>query len=226
MQKEKCSTMFVFLNVVFTAALLISNILATKQVEITSWLHTTGGHIIFPITYILSDVFSEVYGYKASRRVSWMSFGMNLFMVIAFQIALLLPYPVWWHNQEAAAAVLGSTPRILCASLAAFQFGDWLNDIVFQKLRVRHGEKCFWIRAITSSVVGETIDSSIFFTVAFIGAMPLSALPTMVLMGVITKVFYEIFLLPLTLFIVKRLRAYEGEDVYQPAKSLGIFGGR
>jgi uncharacterized integral membrane protein (TIGR00697 family) len=226
MQKEKYSNMFVFLNVLFTAALLISNILATKQVEITSWLHTTGGHIIFPITYILSDVFSEVYGYKASRRVSWMSFGMNLFMVIAFQVAILLPYPVWWTNQEATAAVLGSTPRILIASLAAFQFGDWLNDIVFQKLRGKHGKKHFWLRAITSSIIGEAIDSSIFFTVAFFGAMPLAALPTMVLMGVITKVVYEIFLLPLTLFIVRKLRDYEGEDVYRPAKSLGIFGGR
>jgi uncharacterized integral membrane protein (TIGR00697 family) len=155
-----------------------------------------------------------------------MSFGMNLFMVIAFQVAILLPYPVWWTNQEATAAVLGSTPRILIASLAAFQFGDWHNDIVFQKLRGKHGKKRFWLRAITSSIIGEAIDSSIFFTVAFFGAMPLAALPTMVLMGVITKVVYEIFLLPLTLFIVRKLRSYEGEDVYQPAKSLGIFGGR
>jgi uncharacterized PurR-regulated membrane protein YhhQ (DUF165 family) len=110
--------------------------------------------------------------------------------------------------------------------MAAFQIGDWFNDIIFQKLRARHGEKDFWIRAITSSVVGEAIDSSIFFSVAFIGTMPLSALPTMVLLGVITKVFYEIFLLPLTLLIVRNLRAYEGGDIYQPAKSMGIFGGR
>jgi uncharacterized integral membrane protein (TIGR00697 family) len=227
MNKEKHSNVFVFLTVLFTAALLISNILATKQVEITSWLHTTGGFVIFPITYILSDVFSEVYGYKASRRLSWMSFGINLFMVIAFEIAILLPYPAWWENQEALEAILGSTPRILFASLAAFQFGNWLNDIIFQKMRMRQGEKKgFWFRAILSSIVGEVIDSSIFFVIAFIGLMPMAALPTMVLMGVIIKVFYEIVLLPVTLFIVKKLRAYEGEDVYRPAKSLGIFGGR
>jgi uncharacterized integral membrane protein (TIGR00697 family) len=155
-----------------------------------------------------------------------MSFGMNVFMVIAFQIAIVLPYPEWWHNQEAMAAVLGSTPRILIASMAAFQIGDWFNDIIFQKLRIRHGEKSFWIRAIASSAAGEAIDSSIFFSVAFIGTMPISALPTMVLLGVITKVFYEVFLLPLTLFIVRKLRVYEGGAVYQPARGLGIFGGK
>jgi uncharacterized integral membrane protein (TIGR00697 family) len=224
MKKERHSSVFVFLNVLFTSALLISNILATKQIELASWLHATGGYIIFPITYILSDIFSEVYGYKASRRMSWVSFGMNLFMVTAFQVAILLPYPVWWNNQDAMAVVLGSTPRILIASMAAFQIGDWFNDIVFQKLRVEHGEKGFWFRAVTSSIVGETIDSSIFFSIAFIGKMPLSALPTTVLTGVISKVFYEIFLMPFTLFIVRKLQDYEGADIYQQVKSFGIFG--
>jgi uncharacterized integral membrane protein (TIGR00697 family) len=222
----KHSNVFVFLSVFFTAALLVSNILAAKQVEMTSWLRATGGITVFPITYILSDIFSEVYGYRASRRISWISFSMNLFMVLAFEIAIKLPYPAWWENQVPFEAILGSSPRIFIASVGAFQIGNWLNDIIFQKLRGTYGEKRFWLRAISSSVIGEGVDSAIFFLIAFIGLMPLSALPVMVFTGILTKVTYEIILLPVTMFIVKKIRGYEGESVYQPAKGLGIFGGR
>jgi uncharacterized integral membrane protein (TIGR00697 family) len=224
MDKARHSAVFVFMTALFVAAILVSNILATKQVIFFSWINTNAGYIVFPITYILSDVFSEVYGYRVSRRVSWLSFSMNLFMVITFQIALILPYPSWWHNQEATAAVLGSTPRILVASLAAFQFGNWFNDILFQKLRAKQGEKRFWFRALSSSVLGEAVDSTLFFTVAFIGSVPLITIPNMVLLGVVTKVLYEIVLLPITMLIVKAIRAYEGKEVYVQAERLGIFG--
>jgi uncharacterized integral membrane protein (TIGR00697 family) len=226
MKKEKHSSVFVLLNVVFTATLLISNILATKQVELAPWLHSNGGMVTFPITYILSDIFSEVYGYKASRRITWMAFLISVYMVFAAHVAIYLPFPVWWENQRAFMEILGNTPRIVIASLMAFQIGDWLNDIIFQQLRGKHGKRRFWLRAIISSIIGESIDSSIFFAVAFFGTIPMTTLPTMVLMGVITKVLYEIFLLPLTLFIVRKLRSYEGEDVYQPTTGIGIFGGR
>jgi uncharacterized integral membrane protein (TIGR00697 family) len=226
MGKEKHSNVFVFLNVVFTATLLISNVLATKQIELASWLHSNGGMVTFPITYILSDVFSEVYGYKASRRITWMAFSISIYMVLASQIAIYLPFPSWWEDQTAFMAILGNTPRIVIASLAAFQIGDWANDIIFQKLRKDYREKGFGFRALLSSVVGVAIDSAIFFFVAFVGKMPIAALPTTVLMGVLSKVLYEIIMLPVTIFIIKKLYDYEGEDVYQPAKSLGIFGGR
>jgi uncharacterized integral membrane protein (TIGR00697 family) len=226
MEKEKHSNIFVVLNVIFTATLLISNILATKQIELASWLHSNGGMVTFPITYILSDVFSEVYGYKASRRITWMAFSISVYMVVASQAAIRLPYPGWWENQDAFAVILGNTPRIVIASLLAFQLGDWVNDVIFQKLRKDHREKGFCFRAIVSSVAGVAIDSAIFFVIAFIGQMPISALPTTVLMGVLSKILYEITLLPVTVLIIKKLRNYEGEDVYRLAKSLGIFGGR
>jgi uncharacterized integral membrane protein (TIGR00697 family) len=226
MEKEKHSTIFVVLNVVFAATLLIANLLATKQIELASWLHSNGGMVTFPITYILSDVFSEVYGYKASRRITWMAFSISVYMVLASQAAIYLPYPVWWEHQDAFAVILGNTPRIVLASLVAFQLGDWVNDIIFQKLRRDHKEKGFGFRAIASSIAGVAVDSTVFFVIAFIGQMPIAALPTTVVMGVLSKILYEIVLLPVTIFIIKKLQRYEGEDVYQPAKSLGIFGGR
>jgi uncharacterized integral membrane protein (TIGR00697 family) len=226
MEKEKHSNIFVLLNVIFTATLLISNVLATKQTEVAPWLHSNGGMVTFPITYILSDVFSEVYGYKASRRITWMAFSISVYMVLASQAAILLPYPIWWEGQGAFAEVLGNTPRIVIASLFAFQLGDWGNDVIFQKLRRDCKEKGFGFRAILSSVAGTAIDSAIFFVIAFIGQMPVTALPTTVLMGVVSKILYEIALLPATVFIIKKLQNHEGSNVYRPAKSLGIFGGR
>jgi uncharacterized integral membrane protein (TIGR00697 family) len=182
--------------------------------------------VTFPITYILSDVFSEVYGYKASRRITWMAFAISVYMVLASQVAIRLPYPVWWEDQRAFATVLGNAPRIVIASLLAFQLGDWGNDVIFQKLRRDYKGKGFGFRAILSSIVGVAIDSALFFVIAFIGQMPIVALPTTVLMGVLSKILYEIALLPVTVSIIKKLQSYEGEDAYQPAKSLGIFGGR
>jgi uncharacterized integral membrane protein (TIGR00697 family) len=226
MGKEKHSNIFVLLNVVFTATLLISNVLATKQTELAPWLHSNGGMVTFPVTYILSDVFSEVYGYKASRRVTWMAFAISVYMALASQAAIRLPYPAWWGDQGAFAAVLGNTPRIVIASLLAFQLGDWGNDVIFQKLRRDYKGRGFGFRAIISSVIGVAIDSAIFFVIAFAGRMPVTALPATVLTGVLSKILYEIALLPVTVFIIKKLQNYEGEDAYRPAKSLGIFGGR
>jgi uncharacterized integral membrane protein (TIGR00697 family) len=224
MKKEKYSSIFIFLNIFFVSALLIAEILATKQVEFFRVINTNAGYIVFPITYILSDVVSEVYGYRASRRLSWLAFGVNIFMVVAFQIGILLPHPEWWTGQSATEMVLGSTYRVTFASLAAFQFGNWFNDIFFQALREKQGEHAFWIRALASSVLGEAIDSSLFFIVAFLGSVPLYTIPNMVIMGVLTKVFYEVAFMPITLRIIKAVRTYEEGDVYQPTKRLGLFG--
>jgi uncharacterized integral membrane protein (TIGR00697 family) len=224
MDRKRHSSVFLILSVLFISALLVAEILATKQVEFFRAVNTNAGYIVFPITYILSDVVSEVYGYRASRRLSWLAFAVNLFMVCSFQIAILLPCPEWWTGQSSFASVLGSTPRILLASLAAFQFGNWFNDILFLKLKSRHGERSFWIRALASSVIGEAVDSALFFTIAFFGSVPLYTIPNMVIMGVVTKVLYEVILMPVTLRIIRAVRSYEGEGVYQPAKGLGIFG--
>lgn len=165
---------------------------------------------IFPITYILSDVFSEVYGYKWSRITCYLGFAMNVIMVCYFTLTIYWKAPSYWTNQNAFEIVLGSTPRVLIASLSAFVFGDWVNDIVFKKMKEKHeGVEGFGIRAILSSLLGEMIDSLIFIPIAFIGEMPLMTLIVMMITQVALKTGYEIVILPITIKIVKVINEFE-----------------
>jgi uncharacterized integral membrane protein (TIGR00697 family) len=219
---KKISWIFFVLGVAMVTALNVSNILAVKQIEI-GFLHITAGQLVFPIVYVISDIVSEVYGYRASRRLSWMSFAMNLFMVIFFKIAIISPFPQWWGFQDSFSAILGNTPRVLLASFLAMQFGNWLNDIVFQKMKNRCGDKRFSERAIVSSVVGEFFDSAIFFSVALIGNLPLIQLPSFVLGGVGFKIAYELLVLPVTKRIVTKIKKMD-PDAYEAPVSYSIFG--
>jgi uncharacterized integral membrane protein (TIGR00697 family) len=208
MKKNIYSGLYVLLSVIYVTALNTANIVAVKQVQIGT-LMLTAGQLVFPVIYILSDIFSEAYGYKASRQVAWIAFGMNIFMVLVFNLTIALPYPVWWTNNSAFALILGSVPRIVTASLVAFQAGDWLNDIVFQKMKGKHGERLFWLRAIVSSILGEAVDSGLFFAIALIGAMPISALPIFIVSGVAVKCCYELIILPFTSLIVTIVKKHE-----------------
>jgi uncharacterized integral membrane protein (TIGR00697 family) len=208
MKKNVYSGLYVLLSIIYVTALNTANIVAVKQVQIGT-LMLTAGQLVFPIMYILSDIFSEVYGYKESRRVAWIAFGMNIFMVLVFNLTIVLPYPSWWENNGAFTLVLGSIPRILAASLIAFQAGDWLNDIVFQKMKGRHGDRLFWLRAIVSSILGEAIDSGLFFLIALIGTMPILALPVFVLSGIVVKCCYELLVLPITSRLIVIIKRYE-----------------
>lgn len=173
----------------------------------------TAAVFIFPITYILSDLFSEVYGYKWSRITCYLAFAMNLMMVIFFEIAIHTDAPSYWMNQEAFQTVLGSAPRTLVASLAAFVFGDWVNDNVFREMKKSHeGIDGFGARAILSSLLGEAGDSLIFIPIAFIGTMPVETMLTMALTQICLKVGYEIIILPVTTFVTKKVLAYENGE--------------
>jgi uncharacterized integral membrane protein (TIGR00697 family) len=196
------------LSIIYVTALNTANIVAVKQVQIGVFL-LTAGQLVFPVLYILSDIFSEVYGYKASRWVAWAAFGMNIVMVMIFNLTILLPHPLWWENNGAFALILGSVPRILAASLVAFQAGDWLNDIIFQTMKGKHGDRLFWLRAIVSSILGEIIDSGLFFVIALIRTMPISALPIFVLSGVTVKCCYELVVLPLTSLLIVVIKKHE-----------------
>lgn len=210
MKKSDTSVLQTVLTVLFTSALLISNVITAKQVQFPFGITMTAAVFIFPITYILSDLFSEVYGYKWSRTTCYLAFAMNLMMVLFFEIAIHTDAPSYWVNQEAFQTVLGSAPRTLIASLMAFLFGDWANDIVFQEMKKSHkGMDGFGARAILSSLVGEAGDSLIFIPIAFIGTMPVKTMVTMALTQICLKVGYEIVILPVTTFVTKKVLAYE-----------------
>lgn len=209
--KKNISNLQLTLTTLFVVSLLISNVITAKQVLLPFGITMTGAVFIFPITYILSDLFSEVYGYKWSRRTCYLAFAMNLFMVLVFTAVIKTPAPDYWQNQEAFATVLGSTPRILFASLFAFLVGDLVNDKVFKKFKDKHpnDHKGFSFRAILSSFCGELADSMIFLPIAFIGQMPLATLGVMAITQVTIKIAYEIIILPVTRLIVKKVSAYE-----------------
>jgi uncharacterized integral membrane protein (TIGR00697 family) len=208
MKKDIYSGLYVLLSIFYVTALNIANIVAVKQVQFGT-LMVTAGQLVFPIVYILSDIFSEVYGYRESRRVAWIAFAMNIFMALVFNLTIVLPHPSWWENNEEFALILGSVPRIVVASLVAFQVGDWLNDIIFQKMKGRHGDRLFWLRAIVSSIFGEAVDSCLFFAIALIGTMPISALPIFVVSGVSIKCFYELLVLPFTSWLIVVIKRKE-----------------
>ena len=209
--KRSVSELQLYLTLLFVVSLLISNIITAKQVLLPFGIVMTGAVFVFPITYILSDLFSEVDGYRWSRITCYLGFAANLFMVLIFSAVIATPAPDYWLNQEAFQTVLGNTPRVLVASLLAFVLGDFINDRVFRKMKEKYPNsiKGFGWRAILSSVCGELVDSLVFLPIAFIGQMPLKTLAIMTVMQVLIKTGYEVIILPITRLVVKKTSAYE-----------------
>lgn len=209
--RQTYSFLQVLLTVISTSCLLISNIITSKQMQFPFGITMTGAVFIFPVTYILSDVFSECYGYRWSRVTCYFSFAMNLVMVLAFQVAIAFPAPSYWPNQQAFETVLGNSPRILFASLAGFMAGDFVNDIIFRRMKANYPRelKGFSARAILSSFVGEIADSFVFLPLAFLGEMPVMTLLQMTVVQVLLKTGYEIVILPVTNYVVRRVDSYE-----------------
>lgn len=207
--KKKISELQMVLTLLFVSCLLISNIITSKQVLLPFNITMTGAVFIFPITYILSDVFSEVYGYKWSRKTAtWAFLGTALCSGI-FALTIALPGNAQWTNQEALVSILGNTPKMLLASLLAFWLGDWANDKVFQFMKSKSKEnKNFIFRAIGSSLVGKYVDGFIF---TFIGLsfLPLETKLIMVANCPFIQVCLETILFPITNIVSKKVKKAE-----------------
>lgn len=206
------------LSIVFTVALLLSNIIVGKQISLPFGASTVGSVILFPLTYILSDIFSEVYGYRWSRVTCYLAFAMNIVMVLIFELLLALPFPDSFTAQSSFEAVLGSVPRITAASLIAYVIGDFANDRVFRTMKRHHlnENKGFAVRAIISSVVGEFTDCLVFLPLAFIGTLPFRTLLSIGVAQVAVKIVLESVLLPVTTVTVKAVQRAE-DRLQQPA---------
>lgn len=209
---KRISPLLVRLVVLFTSCLIISNILANRMIQVGPW-SLDAGNLLFPVTYILSDMFSEVYGYKWSRRVTWWAASMNLLFAVLVAITNILPAPDYFDPNPFKLA-LGSSFRIVVASLVSYVIGDLVNDKVFRKMRegnmIMQG---FTTRAIVSSFMGQIIDSTLFVTIAFIGTMPLNELISMVIVNIVVKMGYEILILPVTSKVTHKI--YIKETMYQ-----------
>ena len=214
MKEKRISMLQLCLTLLFVVSLVISNIITSKQVLLPFGITMTGAVFIFPITYVLSDLFSEVYGYKWSRVTCHLAFMANLFAVIVFSLVIVTPAPDYWMNQAAYEVVLGNTPRVLVASMLAFLIGDLVNDKVFKRFKDKHpnDHKGFGFRAILSSFCGELVDSLIFLPLAFWGEMPVETLITMTVCQVLIKTGYELVILPVTKLVVGVVGKHEQQN--------------
>ena len=201
------------ISVFFVSVLLISNVASSKIVDL-KWFTFDGGTLLFPLSYIFGDILTEVYGYKNSRSVIWMGFFMALLMSVIFIIVGKLPAASGWNNQVAYDAILGLTPRIVCASLIAYFFGEFSNSFVLAKMKILTKGKWLWTRTIGSTVVGELVDSTLFIMVAFFGILPGTLLLTLIISNYLFKTAVEILFTPITYKVIKFLKIKESEDYY------------
>ncbi len=219
---KSVSVLFMFAGILFAICLLIANILATKIILIGPWA-APAGVLIFPIAYIINDVIVEVWGYRKARLIIWSGFAVNILAVLFFSLSIVVPAAPFWQNQNAFSTILGSTPRIILASLMAYLVGSFLNAFVMSKVKIMMKGKDFSVRAILSTLVGETADSLIFITIAFAGNLPLNILIGMILTQACLKTVYEILVLPFTIIVVKWVKKVEGVDSFDESISYNPF---
>lgn len=224
MQKRQntVSVLFMIFSILFCVCLITANILETKQIQVLS-VSLTGGLIVFPVSYIINDCVCEVWGYSKARMLIWLGFAMNFFFVMVGALCDAIPGAPYWDNEEGFHAIFGLAPRIAAASFIAFICGSFINAYVMSKMKIASNGKNFSLRAILSTVAGESIDSLIFFPLALSNVVPAKELILLMVWQVILKTIYEIIALPITIRVVKALKKYEGEDVYDEGISYGWF---
>lgn len=206
------SKYFLLLTVLFSVALVVSNIIAGKLYAAPFGIVLTAGVWLFPIVYIIGDVIPEVYGLKMARQVIWIGFAANLFAVIFFALCLILPYPTFWTGQDAFKTVLGFTPRLLVASFCGYLIGTNSNAIVLVWIKKLTNGKWLWMRTIGSTIVGESLDSTVFITLAFFGVVPAVALPGMIIAQATFKTLYEAIATPVTYAVVRFFKKIENQS--------------
>ncbi|GAA3001711.1 queuosine precursor transporter [Prevotella corporis] len=220
--KQQVSVLFMLFSILFCVCLIAANILETKQISVFG-ISLTGGLIVFPVSYIINDCVCEVWGFRKARLLIWTGFAMNFFFVTMGALCDWIPGAPYWTNQEGFHAIFGLAPRVAAASFVAFIVGSFANAYVMSKMKIHDGGKRFSLRAILSTVAGETCDSIIFFPLALGGVVPTEELPKLMLWQVLLKTLYEVIALPLTIRIVRKLKSHEGEDVYDKGINYSIW---
>jgi uncharacterized integral membrane protein (TIGR00697 family) len=210
---SKHSIWFVITTSIFVTCLITANITAVKLISVFG-LILPAAIVIFPISYIVGDVLTEVYGYRQARRVIWLGFVCNLIVVLVIWLAQILPPAYFWDGQKAYERILGYTPRLLVASFLAYLVGEFSNSIILAKMKIATKGRWLWSRTIGSTVAGQGLDSAVFITLAFVGTIPLAGLLTTILTQWLAKTFYEAAATPFTYAAVNFLKRREGLDVF------------
>ena len=202
--KENLYALLLATYVVFLA---VANILAGIIILLPFGFTLAAGTLVFPLTYVASNLISEIFGYKKARFTALLAIVVNVILVVIYQLALLIPNPAFWQNGEAYQIVLGAVPRIFVASTIAAFFASWLNDVIFDKMLITE-KGTFTTRSVFASLVGQMLNSAIFIPIAFLGQVPANTMLTMYLVTVIVRMLYEIIFLPVTNLVVKIVKKW------------------
>jgi len=219
---KQVSVTFMIFGMLFTVCLIVANIVGQKLITVAG-IDVTAGLLIFPVTYIINDLIAEVWGYRKMRLIIWTGFLMNFFVVLIFRISIWAPASLHFMNQQAFELILRNTERITVASFIAFLFGSFLNAYVMSKMKILQHGRHFSVRAVASTLVGEGADSLVFFTIAFSGVLNRHQLLYLILTQTALKTGYEIIALPLTNYIVKRVKKIENTNVFDNRISYNPF---
>jgi len=207
----------------FVAILLLSNVIGAGKVASLGGVVFGAGILFFPISYVIGDVLTEVYGYARARRCIWAGFGAVLFMAFMSWVVVVLPPAPGWEGQASYEAVFGQVPRIVFASIAAFWAGEFVNAIVLARMKLWTGGRMLWTRTIGSTVVGQGVDSLLFYPLAFLGVWPSAQVATVLVTNWAMKVGWEIVLTPVTYAVVGWLKRREGIDVFDAGTNFNPF---
>ena len=216
---------------VFVVILLISNLVGQKICAIPLFTfhgkeivaNVAGAQLLFPITYIFGDIFTEVYGYGASRRAIWLGFFASLILMLMGLFVVWVPPAPDWPNQKAFEAVFYIVPRFIAASLIAFWLGEFTNSYTLAKMKLWTNGKWLWTRTVGSTITGQFVDTTTVILIAFIGRAPWSTIGSLIFWGYWFKVIYEVVATPITYWIVNNLKRAEGIDVYDRGTNFNPF---
>jgi uncharacterized integral membrane protein (TIGR00697 family) len=211
---------FVIITAIFVTCLITANIIAVKVISFGPFI-LPAAIIVFPLSYIFGDILTEVYGYRQARRVIWLGFLCNLIFVIFAWVGQVLPPAPFWEQQKAYESILGYTPRLLAASFCGYLIGEFANSFVLAKMKIRTKGRWLWTRTISSTIVGQGLDTLTFITLAFIGTP--SFAPVMILHHWLAKTGIEAIATPFTYAVVNFLKKKETIDTYDYETNFNPF---
>jgi queuosine precursor transporter len=203
-----------FVMAAFVAILLLSNVIGAAKLATLGGFTFGAGILFFPLGYVLGDVLTEVYGYARARRCIWAGFGAMIFMAFMSWVVVSLPPAEGWEGQSAYETVFGQVPRIVLASIVAFWAGEFANSFVLAKMKLLTKGRHLWSRTIGSTIIGQGVDSLLFYPLAFFGLWSNDQLLTVMVTNWALKVGWEAVLTPVTYVVVNRFKRAEGLDVF------------
>ncbi|MFC2004209.1 queuosine precursor transporter [Chloroflexota bacterium] len=216
----KVSHRFVIITAIFVTCLITANIIVVKP---TSFGGIPAAIVIFPLSYIVGDILTEVYGYRLARRVIWLGFFCNLIAVIAIWVGQLLPPASEWGGQQAYESILGYMPQALFASFLAYLVGEFSNSFVLAKMKIKTKGRWLWTRTIGSTIVAQGLDAAVFIPLVYIGRFDLSFIVMASVTHWLAKVGYEIIATPFTYAVVNYLKKKEATDTYDYETNFNPF---